>query len=431
MHPEPVVVDAVEVLAHRVPLAEIARRVRVERAADRRPVAVGRDHERRVEHGSVGERELRPCRRPGFTVFDRASLRGRRRRAGARRRRARRRASAASRPRRARRRSAAGGARGGRSARPAPSRARTRAAVAPRSAAETPSCLEQPQRVGGEPVAARLVARERAPCRRRRRVRPRARGRDRGRGSGGPGAHHDDVDVLGHRRPTVPGSRDRPSGSAGRRSAATFRRRGRGDWQNRGSPNRRRAPVRAQDSDEEESYERRRLRQADPRPGRAGLARRPTTRSIAAASSSSTSPTATASRWRCSSSTRPAAARSRSISMAPNDEVSGLRTALAMGAAKAILVSDPALAGSDALVDREGARQEHRARRRHRPRARRDRVVRRLHRHGARAGRGAARLARADVLEARRDRRRQGQGAAPDRSRLRRGRGFAARDRRA
>ena len=37
------------------------------------------------------------------------------------------------------------------------------------------------------------------------------------------------------------------------------------------------------------------------------------------------------------------------ISVAPNDEVSGLRTALAMGAAKAILVSDPALAGSDAL----------------------------------------------------------------------------------
>ena len=37
------------------------------------------------------------------------------------------------------------------------------------------------------------------------------------------------------------------------------------------------------------------------------------------------------------------------VSMAPNDEVSGLRTALAMGAAKAILVSDPALQGSDAL----------------------------------------------------------------------------------
>ncbi len=37
------------------------------------------------------------------------------------------------------------------------------------------------------------------------------------------------------------------------------------------------------------------------------------------------------------------------VSMAPNGEVSGLRTALAMGAAKAILVSDPALRGSDAL----------------------------------------------------------------------------------
>ena len=38
------------------------------------------------------------------------------------------------------------------------------------------------------------------------------------------------------------------------------------------------------------------------------------------------------------------------VSMAPNGETSGLRTALAMGAAKAILVSDPALAGSDALA---------------------------------------------------------------------------------
>jgi electron transfer flavoprotein beta subunit len=38
------------------------------------------------------------------------------------------------------------------------------------------------------------------------------------------------------------------------------------------------------------------------------------------------------------------------VSMAPNDEVSGLRTALAMGAAKAVLVSDPALAGADALT---------------------------------------------------------------------------------
>src|SRR3954462_1300670 len=37
------------------------------------------------------------------------------------------------------------------------------------------------------------------------------------------------------------------------------------------------------------------------------------------------------------------------ISMAPNSEVSGLRTALAMGAHKAILVSDDSLKGSDAL----------------------------------------------------------------------------------
>ena len=37
------------------------------------------------------------------------------------------------------------------------------------------------------------------------------------------------------------------------------------------------------------------------------------------------------------------------VSMAPNGETNGLRTALAMGAAKAILVSDEALAGSDAL----------------------------------------------------------------------------------
>ena len=38
------------------------------------------------------------------------------------------------------------------------------------------------------------------------------------------------------------------------------------------------------------------------------------------------------------------------VSMAPNGEVSGLRTALAMGAAQAILVSDDVLKGSDALT---------------------------------------------------------------------------------
>jgi len=38
------------------------------------------------------------------------------------------------------------------------------------------------------------------------------------------------------------------------------------------------------------------------------------------------------------------------VSMAPNGEMSGMRTALAMGAAKGVLISDPALAGSDALT---------------------------------------------------------------------------------
>jgi electron transfer flavoprotein beta subunit len=38
------------------------------------------------------------------------------------------------------------------------------------------------------------------------------------------------------------------------------------------------------------------------------------------------------------------------VSMAPTGEVSGVRTALAMGAAKGVLVSDPALQGSDALT---------------------------------------------------------------------------------
>jgi electron transfer flavoprotein beta subunit len=37
------------------------------------------------------------------------------------------------------------------------------------------------------------------------------------------------------------------------------------------------------------------------------------------------------------------------VSMAPNSETAGLRTALAMGAAKAVLVSDDALKGTDAL----------------------------------------------------------------------------------
>lgn len=38
------------------------------------------------------------------------------------------------------------------------------------------------------------------------------------------------------------------------------------------------------------------------------------------------------------------------VSMAPNSEQSGLRTGLAMGAHKAVLISDPALKGSDSLA---------------------------------------------------------------------------------
>ena len=38
------------------------------------------------------------------------------------------------------------------------------------------------------------------------------------------------------------------------------------------------------------------------------------------------------------------------VSLAPNDETAGLRTALAMGADRAILVSDPACVGTDALT---------------------------------------------------------------------------------
>ena len=94
------------------------------------------------------------------------------------------------------------------------------------------------------------------------------------------------------------------------------------------------------------------------------------------------------------------------MSMAPNDEVSGLRTALAMGAAKGILVSDPSLQGSDALTTAKvlaaaisrlgGADLDHR----------RHRVERRLHRHRARADGRDARPAVGHVRQARRRRRR-------------------------
>ena len=78
------------------------------------------------------------------------------------------------------------------------------------------------------------------------------------------------------------------------------------------------------------------------------------------------------------------------VSMAPNGETSGLRTALAMGAAKAILISDDSLAGTDALGTAKvlaAAIQPGRAR----PGPGRHRVHRRLHRDHAGAGGRAAR----------------------------------------
>ena len=74
------------------------------------------------------------------------------------------------------------------------------------------------------------------------------------------------------------------------------------------------------------------------------------------------------------------------VSMGSASDVAGLRNALAMGATKAVIVSDDSLRGSDALSHREGARQGHHSREL-RSCARRHRVVRRLHRHDAGAAR--------------------------------------------
>ena len=86
------------------------------------------------------------------------------------------------------------------------------------------------------------------------------------------------------------------------------------------------------------------------------------------------------------------------VSMAPNGETSGLRTALAMGAARAILVSDPVLAGSDALGHRQGAGRGDPAGRA-RSGDRRDRIDRRLHRDPAGPDGRAARLAIGDLFK--------------------------------
>ncbi len=67
------------------------------------------------------------------------------------------------------------------------------------------------------------------------------------------------------------------------------------------------------------------------------------------------------------------------VSVAPGGETSGLRTALAMGAAKAILVSDDSARRFRCALDGESAGEGDRTCRA-RPRSRRDRVDGRLHR---------------------------------------------------
>ena len=107
--------------------------------------------------------------------------------------------------------------------------------------------------------------------------------------------------------------------------------------------------------------------------------------------------------------------------MAPNSEVSGLRTALAMGAAKAILVSDDALKGSDALGTAKVLAAAIK-------RAEPDLVLAATESTDGYTGTTPVQVAEllglpvGHLRQAHRGRRRHGQGRAPDRGRLRRGR---------
>ena len=113
------------------------------------------------------------------------------------------------------------------------------------------------------------------------------------------------------------------------------------------------------------------------------------------------------------------------VSMAPGGETSGLRTGLAMGAAKAILGQRRRAGRQRRPRHGQGAGGRHRA---GQPRPGRDghRVDRRLHRHAARAGGRADGAAVGHLRQGDRRRRQLGQGGAPDRGRLRRGRVPAA-----
>ena len=134
-------------------------------------------------------------------------------------------------------------------------------------------------------------------------------------------------------------------------------------------------------------------RRRAPRPGRPA---RPGRR----ARRSSTATTSTCSRRRSSSSRPPARARSTLLSMAPPTAPETLRKALAMGATRGVLVTDPALEGSCARVDGAGA--GGRARRaRVRPRPGRRRHLRRRRRRRSRPA--VARPARPAVPVLRRE----------------------------
>ena len=108
------------------------------------------------------------------------------------------------------------------------------------------------------------------------------------------------------------------------------------------------------------------------------------------------------------------------VSMAPNNETGGLRTALAMGAAKAILISRRGPLGRRRPRHRQGAGRRHQAGRA-RPGARRHGVERRLHGHRPGADRRPARPPVDHLRQGDPPRGRDREGPAPDRGRLRRG----------
>ncbi|GIU87180.1 MAG: hypothetical protein KatS3mg009_1695 [Acidimicrobiia bacterium] len=208
-HPQPRVVDVVEVPARGVPGAEVGGRTRVQRAPHRRPVAVRGDDVARLDdlagrgadldavgvghdvlHGDAGadlgarvarerdERGVEPEARHHPRVL---AVGGQRQRD-------------APSPRRHEHRLAHGQVAGG-----------------VEGVAGEAEPLEQPQRLCGQPVAARLVARERGPVEHQG-PQPQARRRDGRRGAGRAGPDDEHVHPAGHTATVA-------AGRAGRRVA--------------------------------------------------------------------------------------------------------------------------------------------------------------------------------------------------------------------